>query len=176
MNSVDNKNNQNLISNEISIKNDSEVAISVENLSVSYGKEKSEVVLKNLSLSVKKGEYLCILGRNGSGKSTLSRLINGLLMPTEGQVKVFNMSTADKDNLFKIRNRVGMVFQNPDNQMVATMVEDDIAFGPENLGVEPKEIGERIDFALKSTNMEEFRFYQGQKLSGGQKSRRSDQG
>ena len=172
MNSVDNKNNQNLIMANKTLSDDAcEMAISVENVTFSYGKEKSEVVLKNLSLSIKKGEYLCILGRNGSGKSTLSRLINGLLIPTEGQVKVFNMSTADKDNLFKIRNRVGMVFQNPDNQMVATMVEDDIAFGPENIGLPRQEIGERIDFALKSTGMEKFRFSQGQKLSGGQKQR-----
>ena len=128
-------------------------------------------VIKNLSLSVKKGEYLCVLGENGSGKSTLARLINGLLTPNNGRVEVFGFDTSDKSKQFEVRKRVGMVFQNPDNQMVATMVEDDIAFGPENLGVEPKQIGDRIDFALKSTNMEEFRFYQGQKLSGGQKQR-----
>ena len=128
-------------------------------------------VINNLSLSVNKGEYLCVLGENGSGKSTLARLINGLLTPNSGRVAVYGFDTQDKDKQFEVRKRVGMVFQNPDNQMVATMVEDDIAFGPENLGVPSKEIGERIDFALKSTNMEKFRFSQGQKLSGGQKQR-----
>lgn len=128
-------------------------------------------VINNLSLSVQKGEYLCVLGENGSGKSTLARLINGLLTPNDGRVEVYGFDTKDKAKQFEVRKRVGMVFQNPDNQMVATMVEDDIAFGPENLGVPSKEIGERIDFALKSTNMESFRFSQGQKLSGGQKQR-----
>lgn len=144
--------------------------IKINDVTFKY-EENSIPVIKNLSLSVKKGEYLCVLGENGSGKSTLARLINGLLTPNNGRVEVFGFDTCDKSKQFEVRKRVGMVFQNPDNQMVATMVEDDIAFGPENLGVEPKEIGERIDFALKSTNMEEFRFYQGQKLSGGQKQR-----
>ena len=144
--------------------------IKINDVTFKY-EENSIPVIKNLSLSVKKGEYLCVLGENGSGKSTLARLINGLLTPNNGRVEVFGFDTCDKSKQFEVRKRVGMVFQNPDNQMVATMVEDDIAFGPENLGVEPKEIGDRIDFALKSTNMEEFRFYQGQKLSGGQKQR-----
>ncbi len=144
--------------------------ISVKDVTFKY--EGADIpVINNLSLSVKKGEYLCILGENGSGKSTLARLINGLLTPNSGRVSVYDFDTSDKDKQFEVRKRVGMVFQNPDNQMVATMVEDDIAFGPENLGVPSKEIGERIDFALKSTNMENFRFSQGQKLSGGQKQR-----
>lgn len=144
--------------------------ISVKDVTFKY--EGAELpVINNLSLSVNKGEYLCVLGENGSGKSTLARLINGLLTPNSGRVAVYGFDTKDKDKQFEVRKRVGMVFQNPDNQMVATMVEDDIAFGPENLGVPSKEIGERIDFALKSTNMENFRFSQGQKLSGGQKQR-----
>lgn len=144
--------------------------ISVKDVTFKY--EGAEFpVINNLSLSVNKGEYLCVLGENGSGKSTLARLINGLLTPNSGRVAVYGFDTKDKDKQFEVRKRVGMVFQNPDNQMVATMVEDDIAFGPENLGVPSKEIGERIDFALKSTNMGNFRFSQGQKLSGGQKQR-----
>ena len=144
--------------------------ISVKDVTFKY--EGAELpVINNLSLSVSRGEYLCVLGENGSGKSTLARLINGLLTPNSGRVAVYGFDTKDKDKQFEVRKRVGMVFQNPDNQMVATMVEDDIAFGPENLGVPSKEIGDRIDFALKSTNMENFRFSQGQKLSGGQKQR-----
>ena len=144
--------------------------IGIKNVTFKY--EGTDIpVIKDLSLSIQKGEYLCVLGKNGSGKSTLARLINGLLTPNSGRVSVYGFDTCDKNKQFEVRKRVGMVFQNPDNQMVATMVEDDIAFGPENLGVEPKEIGNRIDFALKSTNMQEFRFYQGQKLSGGQKQR-----
>lgn len=145
-------------------------AIEIENLSFKY-QEDSKLVIKGLSLSVDKGEFLCVLGENGSGKSTLSRLINGLLQPTSGVVKVFGLDTTDKKNVYEIRKRVGMVFQNPDNQMVATIVEDDIAFGPENIGVPPSEIGERIDFALDSVDMQKYRHSAGQKLSGGQKQR-----
>jgi energy-coupling factor transport system ATP-binding protein len=144
--------------------------INVNNVTFKY-EESDFPVINDLSLSVEKGEYLCILGENGSGKSTLARLINGLLTPNNGRVEVFGFNTSDKSKQYEVRKRVGMVFQNPDNQMVATMVEDDIAFGPENLGIEPKEIGNRINFALKATNIEEFRFTQGQKLSGGQKQR-----
>lgn len=144
--------------------------INVNNVTFKY-EESDFPVINDLSLSIEKGEYLCILGENGSGKSTLARLINGLLTPNNGRVEVFGFNTSDKSKQYEVRKRVGMVFQNPDNQMVATMVEDDIAFGPENLGIEPKEIGKRINFALKATNIEEFRFTQGQKLSGGQKQR-----
>lgn len=144
--------------------------INVNNVTFKY-EESDFPVINDLSLSVEKGEYLCILGENGSGKSTLARLINGLLTPNNGRVEVFGFNTSDKSKQYEVRKRVGMVFQNPDNQMVATMVEDDIAFGPENLGIEPIEIGKRINFALKATNIEEFRFTQGQKLSGGQKQR-----
>jgi energy-coupling factor transport system ATP-binding protein len=145
-------------------------AIEIENLSFKY-EEDRKLVIKNLSLSVDKGDFLCVLGENGSGKSTLSRLINGLLQPTSGVIKVFGLDTTDKKNVYEIRKRVGMVFQNPDNQMVATIVEDDIAFGPENIGVPPSEIGERIDFALDSVDMQKYRHSAGQKLSGGQKQR-----
>ncbi|MBQ3235067.1 MAG: energy-coupling factor transporter ATPase [Clostridia bacterium] len=145
-------------------------AIEIQNVSFSYG-ENGNSVIKNLSLSVDKGDFLCVLGENGSGKSTLSRLINGLLTPTEGSVKVFGLDTADKKSLIDIRKKVGMVFQNPDNQMVATIVEDDVAFAPENLGVPSEEIAKRIDFALDSVNMQKYRFSAGQRLSGGQKQR-----
>ncbi len=144
--------------------------VNINDVTFKY-EENSFPVIKNLSLSIEKGEYLCVLGENGSGKSTLARLINGLLVPNSGSVEVFGFNTNDKSNQFEIRKRVGMVFQNPDNQMVATIVEDDIAFGPENLGIESKEIGERIDFALQATSMQNFRFVAGQKLSGGQKQR-----
>ena len=146
-------------------------AVEFKNVSFSYDEETGVEVIKDVSLEIKQGEFVCVLGQNGSGKSTLARLINGLLSPQSGEIFVFDKNVADKKNLFEIRKSVGMVFQNPDNQMVATMVEDDIAFGPENLGLPSKEIGERIDFALNSTGMQEYRFSQGQKLSGGQKQR-----
>ena len=145
-------------------------AIEIKNVTFNYENGKTPVI-KDLSLSVDKGEFLCILGENGSGKSTLSRLINGLLLPATGDVLVFGLNTREKDKAYEIRKSVGMVFQNPDNQMIATIVEDDIAFGPENLGVPPDEIGKRIDFALKSVNMEKYKKVAGQKLSGGQKQR-----
>jgi energy-coupling factor transport system ATP-binding protein len=145
-------------------------AVEIRNLYYKYSNE-SPYVISDLSLTIEKGEFICVLGENGSGKSTLARLINGLLSCTGGEIKVFDLSTQNKENLYEIRKKVGMVFQNPDNQMVATIVEDDIAFGPENLGVEREEIGKRIDFALNSTAMESFRFSQGQNLSGGQKQR-----
>lgn len=145
-------------------------AIEIKNVTFNYENSKIPVI-KDFSLSVDKGEFLCILGENGSGKSTLSRLINGLLLPSQGDVLVFGLNTRDKAKTYEIRKSVGMVFQNPDNQMIATIVEDDIAFGPENLGVPSDEIGKRIDFALKSVNMERYKKVAGQKLSGGQKQR-----
>ena len=128
-------------------------------------------VLRDVSLTVEKGEFVCLLGRNGSGKSTLARLINGLLTPTSGEVLVFGLSSSVKKNLFEIRKRAGMVFQNPDNQMVASIVEDDLAFGPENIGVPPAEIEERIASALSAVGMTEFRQSTPSRLSGGQKQR-----
>jgi len=143
--------------------------INVENVTFSY--DKKHDILKNVSLTVEKGEYVVILGHNGSGKSTLAKLLNALLIPDEGEVTVDGFSSKDKKSLFEIRKRVGIVFQNPDNQLVASIVEDDVAFGPENLGVERKEIGERIDFALSAVNMTEFKKASPTRLSGGQKQR-----
>lgn len=143
--------------------------LSCENVSYSYDKKTDAV--HNLSFSVEKGEYVALIGHNGSGKSTLSKLFNGLLVPDSGKIVVDGFSSDDKNSLFEIRKRVGVVFQNPDNGIVASIVEDDIAFGPENLGIERKEIGERIDYALKAVNMEQFRKSAPDRLSGGQKQR-----
>jgi len=143
--------------------------IVLENVSFSYDKQKR--VIDGVSLEINQGEYVAIIGRNGSGKSTLAKLFNALLIPEEGSVVVDGLSTTDKKSLFEIRKRVGVVFQNPDNQLVASIVEDDVAFGPENLGVKRKEIGERIDFALNAVGMQEFRKSSPTRLSGGQKQR-----
>ena len=143
--------------------------LTLENVDFSY--DKRIKVIKNVSLSVEKGEYIAIIGHNGSGKSTLSKLFNGLLLPDAGTVTVDGFSSSDKKSLFEIRKRVGVVFQNPDNQLVASIVEDDVAFGPENLGVPRKEIGERIDYALTAVDMQEFRSVSPTRLSGGQKQR-----
>lgn len=142
--------------------------IEIKKLNFAYDKLHA---VKDVSLTVKKGEFVCLLGRNGSGKSTLARLINGLLKPTSGTVSVFGMDSSVKSNLFEIRKRAGMVFQNPDNQMIASIVEDDLAFGPENVGVPQEEIGERITAALRAVGMEEFRYSTPSRLSGGQKQR-----
>ncbi len=146
------------------------LAAKLENVTFSYG-EKEPIVLNDFSLEIEEGEFLAVVGHNGSGKSTLARLINGLLTPKSGTVAVFGMDTKDRKNLFAIRKSCGIVFQNPDNQMVASIVEDDVAFGPENIGVSREEIGERIDFALKATGTEQFRHSTASRLSGGQKQR-----
>ena len=143
--------------------------LEVKNVSFSY--DKFSKALKGVSFSLEEGEFLAIIGHNGSGKSTLAKLLNGLLTPTDGEVVVDGFSSSDKSAVFEIRKRVGMVFQNPDNQLVASIVEDDIAFGPENLGVPREEIGERINFALKAVGMENFRTATPERLSGGQKQR-----
>ncbi len=127
--------------------------------------------LNGVDFTVQEGEFVAVLGHNGSGKSTLARLVNGLLVPTEGQVLSMGLDTAEDKNLFDIRKQVGIVFQNPDNQTVASIVEDDVAFGPENIGAPRAEIGERIDFALRAVGMEEFRHATPSRLSGGQKQR-----
>lgn len=127
--------------------------------------------LDGLDFSVEEGEFVAVLGHNGSGKSTLARLTNGLLTPSEGKITVMGLDAGDEKNLFEIRKRVGIVFQNPDNQTVASIVEDDIAFGPENVGIPREEIGERISFALHAVGMEEHRFSTTSRLSGGQKQR-----
>ncbi|MCQ2462246.1 MAG: energy-coupling factor transporter ATPase [Clostridia bacterium] len=127
--------------------------------------------VSNLSLKIKKGEFVAVLGHNGSGKSTLAKLCNAILIPESGRVTVDGTDTADEEKIYDIRRKVGMVFQNPDNQIVATVVEDDVAFGPENLGVEPTEIRRRVDEALKSVGMYEYRLHEPHRLSGGQKQR-----
>ncbi len=130
-----------------------------------------ENVIENLNLIIEKGDFVAILGHNGSGKSTLAKLSNAIITPQKGTVLVDGIDTRDEERLYDIRRKVGMVFQNPDNQIVATIVEDDVAFGPENLGVEPDEIRKRVDEALKATEMYEFRNFEPHKLSGGQKQR-----
>ncbi len=145
-------------------------AIELENVSYRYG-ENDPFAVEGVSLSVEEGEFVAVVGRNASGKSTLAKLINGLIAPLSGKVTVFGMDTKDNKKLFEIRKSCGIVFQNPDNQMVASIVEDDVAFGPENIGVPREEIKERIDFALTSTGTEEYKEKMASRLSGGQKQR-----
>ncbi len=135
--------------------------------------EENEVkhILKNLNMEIKRGEFVAVLGRNGSGKSTLGKLINCLLRATEGTLHVGGLDASKDENLWKIREMAGMVFQNPDNQIVATIVEEDVAFGPENLGIPTAEIHERVDKALMTVGMERFRLRPPHLLSGGQKQR-----
>ncbi len=137
----------------------------------SSNEEETVTAVKKLSLNVKKGEFVAVIGHNGSGKSTLAKLINAILLPSGGKVFVDSMDTVDPENIWKIRQRAGMVFQNPDNQIVATLVEEDVAFGPENLGVEPQEIRKRVDDALNAVGMYELRRKPPHLLSGGQKQR-----
>ena len=146
-------------------------AITFENVGFAYGEEENAFRLSGIDFSVEEGEFVAVLGHNGSGKSTLARLCNGLLSPSEGKITVFGMDAGDEKNRFEIRKNVGIVFQNPDNQTVASIVEDDIAFGPENIGVPAEEIGERIDFALSAVGMEKYRRSTPTRLSGGQKQR-----
>lgn len=153
-----------------------EKLIEFKNVTLSYADEenpdvKKEPVLKNINLSFEKGEFTAVLGHNGSGKSTLAKLCNAIYEPDEGDVIAGGFNTHEEENGDKIRRKVGMVFQNPDNQIVATVVEDDVAFGPENLGVEPNEIRRRVDQALKDVNMYDYRLREPHKLSGGQKQR-----
>lgn len=129
------------------------------------------LAIKNINIDIKKGEFVAILGHNGSGKSTIAKLSNAIILPETGKIFVDGMDTADGNLEYEIRQKVGVVFQNPDNQIVATIVEEDVAFGPENLGIEPKEIRHRVDNALKSVGMYEYRLHEPHKLSGGQKQR-----
>ncbi|MFW5972050.1 MAG: energy-coupling factor transporter ATPase [Bacillota bacterium] len=131
----------------------------------------NELALKDINLQIEVGEFISIIGGNGSGKSTLAKLLNVLLVPTSGNILVDGMNTSDETNKLKIRQKVGMVFQNPDNQLVATRVQDDIAFGPENLGIASKEIRSRVDYALEVVGMTEYKNHPPHKLSGGQKQR-----
>ena len=142
----------------------------IKDLSFRY-RAKGDYVLNNLNLAVEEGEFVAVIGHNGSGKSTLAKLMNGLLQPTQGEVCVGDYRTGDKQSLFEIRKRVGVVFQNPDNQLVASIVEDDVAFGAENIGLPREEIGERIEFALSAVGMEEYRHSTPARMSGGQKQR-----
>ena len=144
--------------------------IRVEHLSYQY-QDSQENAVRDVSLHIEKGSLVAILGHNGSGKSTLAKHFNGILTPTEGKVYVDGMDTSDPENLLKIRRTVGMVFQNPDNQIVANIVEDDVAFAPENLGVPPAEIRQRVDEALKLVEMYDYRLHAPHLLSGGQKQR-----
>ena len=128
-------------------------------------------VIKGVSLDIDRGEFVAVLGHNGSGKSTLAKLINAINLPESGEVTVDGMNTADEERLYDIRKTVGMVFQNPDNQIVATVVEEDVAFALENIGVEPSEIRRRVDEALKTVGMYSYREHAPHKLSGGQKQR-----
>lgn len=127
--------------------------------------------VEDFSLEIKKGEFVAVLGHNGSGKSTVAKLSNGLVTPESGDVYVLGMNTKDENYDLKIKQTVGVVFQNPDNQIVATIVEEDVAFGPENLGIEPAEIRRRVDESLKIVGMYEYRMHEPHKLSGGQKQR-----
>lgn len=152
----------------------SEEMIRVENTTYEYGirgEENHLIAVDNVNISVKKGEHLVILGHNGSGKSTLAKLMNGLLTPTKGNVFVNGMNTKDEDNIWNIRETAGIVFQNPDNQIVATIVEEDVAFGPENLGIPPVDIRKRVDEALRIVEMTEYKNHAPHLLSGGQKQR-----
>ncbi len=147
----------------------------IENVSFSY-KSYGEVnidipALEHVSTTIEKGDFVVILGRNGSGKSTFARLLNALLMPIEGKVIVLGKNTAEESNLWDIRSTAGMVFQNPDNQIIATTVEEDVAFGPENLGIEPSEIRKRVDEALQTVGIADYKKNAPHMLSGGQKQR-----
>ena len=138
---------------------------------MNYEDKTEKIAIDNVSMDVKEGEFLVILGQNGSGKSTVAKHMNALILPSSGKMFVDNLDTSNNSNLWNIRSKAGMVFQNPDNQLVATVVEEDVAFGPENLGVEPLEIRKRVDESLKSVGMYEYRKHAPHLLSGGQKQR-----
>ena len=145
--------------------------ISIKNVSYTYDDEAAAPALQDVSFDVPDGEFLCIVGHNGSGKSTLARMLNALLLPTSGSVYVDTMDTADEERTLDIRRHVGMVFQNPDNQIVTTVVREDVAFGPENLGVPTNEMIGLVDGALHSVGMEDYAESAPHMLSGGQKQR-----
>ena len=149
------------------------ILIKIENLSHIYNLHKKDQLkaLNNINLEIKEGEFISIIGSNGSGKSTLARHLNCLLIPTSGNIWVDGMNTNDRDKMWNIRQKVGMVFQNPDNQIVATTVEDDIAFGLENIGINEEVMKKRIKWALQIVEMEEYRKSEPHLLSGGQKQR-----
>lgn len=144
--------------------------IELDNVSFMY-ENAARPALSNISFTIEDGEMLAVVGHNGSGKSTLAKQLNGLLLPTEGRVLVDGMDTSTQALLLKIRQRVGMVFQNPDNQLVTTIVEEDVAFGPESLGIPSQQIRERVDEALYAVGMSEYKLHAPHMLSGGQKQR-----
>lgn len=149
-----------------------EELIRTEDLSFEYqGEDKATPVLHEINLKIHRGEFVAVLGHNGSGKSTLAKQFNSILIPTGGVVYVEGIDTSNEETIFDVRQRVGMVFQNPDNQIVATLVEEDVAFAPENLGVPPEEIRQRVDSALKEVDMYDYRNHAPHQLSGGQKQR-----
>lgn len=145
--------------------------IEIKDLHFSYNNENPVEVLKGVSLNIEEGEFVAILGHNGSGKSTLAKHINAILLPTSGKVTVNGIDTANEDKLFELRQCAGMVFQNPDNQIVSSIVEEDVAFALENLGVPYDEMRRRVDDALKAVNMYDYRLHSPAQLSGGQKQR-----
>jgi len=145
--------------------------VSFKYIKNSEGLNEEKYAVKDVDLEVKKGEFLAILGHNGSGKSTIAKHMNALVVPTEGIVVVDGLNTSDSDNVWNIRSKAGMVFQNPDNQLVATIVEEDVAFGPENLGIEPSEIRRRVDESLEKVGMSKYKRHAPHLLSGGQKQR-----
>lgn len=153
--------------------NSGEVLFDICHVSHTFETEEGKTfdALKDVTAQIKKGEFTAIIGTNGSGKSTLARHLNTLLIPTEGELIVEGMRTSDAGRVWDIRQKVGMVFQNPDNQLVAAVVEEDVAFGPENLGVPPEEIRERVDLALEKVGMTSYRKQAPSMLSGGQKQR-----
>lgn len=151
-----------------------ETVIKIDNISFIYKNEETgaeETAIDGVSLDIEKGSFTAIIGRNGSGKSTLAKNMNALLLPTKGTVYVNGFDTRDQEHLWDVRQTAGMVFQNPDNQIVSAIVEDDVAFGPENLGIDPQEIRERVQASLQSVNMGDFRKKAPHMLSGGQKQR-----
>lgn len=148
--------------------------ICIENLIFDYPREEGKDVLraiKGISLDIEKGSFTAVIGRNGSGKSTLAKLLNGLYVPTEGVIYVENWDTADDNHVWDVRQTAGMVFQNPDNQLVSSIVEDDVAFGPENIGTAPDEIRTRVNKVLNDVRMGEYKLKAPHMLSGGQKQR-----
>ena len=148
--------------------------IQIENITFAYPATEgflAQQVLQDVSLQIEQGDFIALLGHNGSGKSTLAKLCNAMLLPSSGKVLVDGLDTADESKTYEIRRRVGLVLQNPDNQLVAGIVEEDVAFGPENLGVPPEEIRRRVDAALKAVDMYHYREHAPHKLSGGQKQR-----
>ncbi|MBQ7476482.1 MAG: energy-coupling factor transporter ATPase [Selenomonadaceae bacterium] len=146
--------------------------IRAENLTHVYNLvDGGKIALDGLNFSIDEGEFISVIGTNGSGKSTLAKHFNALLLPTNGKIFVTGFDTSDENNLWHVRENVGMVFQNPDNEIVAAVVEDDVAFGCENLGIEPEEIARRVDSALAAVNMTAYRKFSPSKLSGGQKQR-----